>query len=563
MSSVDFQMKCPKCLGDPDHQPGCVEGGSGSLRRTETRPMLPAEMLMLPFSYENRQYNSSPSTWLTDDLLDPTRSLPTLDASVDLEELVDKRGRDNFCVGKSAENDSAGTSPASDWCVGLEEVIESSEVMNTSELLIKPKQVKSVEVSEEVIDGGQMASKLERARAAYLVSVSHVDNSCATIVRATEESGISEVNVGQVTQQGEDHPVLEKKIVPIRMIIRKGVAIIVESNSEGQVEIEQARGVQDNPEVLNIIQRVQDSPSDDVRGERGRDNPRERENMRGVVDSPERGNNEIDESGKGMPDSECTPERVRSVDSESVRGGLIESPDSPDNPFDRGDLDMEEIGTPVSDSDMEEPKSEPPVRQCMVKKVSGWVVTEGYCLMTSPISEVESGDRIMAPSKVQRYWTRSQARKQGKGIRVAKVRPSQYQNGRYVTVRRQYRQRQFRIETMAPVIQTNVILSRVTAADGSMAERTHEHRILMARTSATQTRLLRMVLSRSLIHQVNIPGDNRTEEVVDVSSVDEGQEEDIEPVCVSDESSVEDMDSGNPVPEEDTSPGTPLQDEQS
>ena len=170
---------------------------------------------------------------------------------------------------------------------------------------------------------------------------------------------------------------------------------------------------------------------------------------------------------------------------------MVDSPESPDNAFDRGDLDMIELEDRNNDSDMEELNGE---ENGNVEEEGnrGWIVTEGYHPITSPISE--EGDKLMGPSKIQRYWTRSQARHSRRGRRKAVIRPMQLQNGRYVTVRRQYRPRQFRLGIRAPVIQTREIIAKVTLADGSCSKETLNHRIFMAKHAQTQTRLLRLYL---------------------------------------------------------------------
>jgi hypothetical protein len=193
-------------------------------------------------------------------------------------------------------------------------------------------------------------------------------------------------------------------------------------------------------------------------------------------------------------------------------------------------------------------------------------VTEGYHPITSPISEV--GDKVLGPSQIQKYWTRSQTHHNKRGRRRAMIRPLQLVNGRYVTVRRNYRPRLFRLGITAPVIQTNTVIAKVTLADGTSSRETLDHRIFMARHAQTQTYLLRQHLSRSTMYQISIPG-RIMEELVDISSGEENKEEEVSPVIVVEESGGEEQEaSGEGQVESEkegeagiTSPGTPLQDE--
>jgi hypothetical protein len=147
---------------------------------------------------------------------------------------------------------------------------------------------------------------------------------------------------------------------------------------------------------------------------------------------------------------------------------------SPDNPFDRGDFDIVPIVVSPEENVIDQG-----VRKC-------------YQPVTSPVSSVETcKDKVLPSFRIQRYWTRSQARriKKGKQVpaRVAMIRPAQMRQGRQVVIRRRYDPRSFIIRVNAPVIQTNSVISRVTLPDGTMAEENLNGCIFMARTVHTQT----------------------------------------------------------------------------
>ena len=109
---------------------------------------------------------------------------------------------------------------------------------------------------------------------------------------------------------------------------------------------------------------------------------------------------------------------------------------------------------------------------------------ENYC------EKSPSSLREMGPSAIQDYWSRVQRRRDGQKERnpdrVAVVRPMPRRTGQVSVIRRRADPRVFRLETRAPVVTTQTVISRVTSPNGSIAQENMNERVAMARNRATQ-----------------------------------------------------------------------------
>jgi hypothetical protein len=123
----------------------------------------------------------------------------------------------------------------------------------------------------------------------------------------------------------------------------------------------------------------------------------------------------------------------------------------------------------------------------------------------------------MGPSAIQDYWTRVQRRRDGQKERnpnrVAVVRPMPRRNDQVSVIRRRADPRVFRLETRAPVVTTQTIISRVTSPNGSVAQENMNERVAMARNQATQVPHvdLRSVATQSAPRGVTIATQTETD----------------------------------------------------
>jgi hypothetical protein len=520
--------------------------------------MQPVGGQLLSLGSDDPMFNVSPSSWLTAEFLQPGGDLPVLDSEIDLEELAENRSVGNAHHHYSP--DSASTSPASDksGVKGIE-LYDGCEVMATSELMVSKSVDEQEKYSvEQMQEGVQMASKLVRAREVYESSKNQWDDECMTVAKVV----VVESSTGENQMPGSvDSPVLGRPgpgitSASIRMIISQGRATLVHD----EISPDNSEGSSDSSEVEDSSESHESEDHKNMAGE-------DHEILTSVVDPVVDG--VIKDMSERSEELECrTPEHQNVSEMASISVKRIDSPESPDNPFDRGDLDMVEMEHRENVSANEEQIESVVSVVVPERKTKGWTVTQGYCPMTSPISEVEPGDKVLKPSRIQRYWTRSQARKgvsgKKKQIRVARIRPTQFVNGRIVTVRQQYRPRQLHMGLVDPMLQANTVIARVIAADGTANDETMENRIFMTRATETQTRARLGLLSRSVVTQISIPGEAELRGAVEISSGEESEEGQSEPVILSDDTDnndESDTEEDENEGEDGQSLGTPLQDE--
>jgi hypothetical protein len=161
---------------------------------------------------------------------------------------------------------------------------------------------------------------------------------------------------------------------------------------------------------------------------------------------------------------------------------VIESPSSPSSVSEE---DGREWWTDGSDSEGEAPVYGPmcsPITPdwatCEENVATGDV--KGLAMEPS-----ESSGRELEASAVQKHWNQSGLRPAQPFGMVAVIRPELPTPD--VPLDMRPLDREFRITTQAPIIQTRSVISRIVMRDGSLVEEALHDRFVMARTVATQT----------------------------------------------------------------------------
>jgi hypothetical protein len=145
---------------------------------------------------------------------------------------------------------------------------------------------------------------------------------------------------------------------------------------------------------------------------------------------------------------------------------------------------------------------EPPESPDQESEQECWSETsETYQPIVSPVTPVDGlfgvtpgagpskeKDYELGPSKVQKYWSEKMRRKGPKGPtrRVAMVRP-RAKWIRPVAIQDLLDPRRFRVTTQNPILQSRAIISRTIGIDGSVQERAVHDIFVMSRSMATQT----------------------------------------------------------------------------
>jgi hypothetical protein len=197
---------------------------------------------------------------------------------------------------------------------------------------------------EQVQEGIQMASKLVKAREVYESSKNRWEDECVTVAKVVnDESLIGEKRVPRSVDSqvpnSEIKPGPGIKCAPIRMIISQGRATLVQA----EIGLENTGDSSDSSENEDSSENPEGEDHRNMAGE-------DHETIAGVV-------------------------------SPVVDGALRDMSERPE------ELECREsVGESEVQNESEIRKVDPE------RKNRGWTVTQGYCPMTSPISEVEPGD---------------------------------------------------------------------------------------------------------------------------------------------------------------------------